>query len=102
MAQLGTDGLPLNGEGDCKRKHAVIRFLRDVEFPRFSMATGERWGFVVYGKTSEMLEAIRGGNRFKFAGGQGLPGDAEIIYEGSCGVEYSIAAGYIAPKDSVQ
>lgn len=95
MAQLGIDGLPLNGEGDLRRTYAVIRFTRDVKFPRFSMSAGERWGFVVYDKSKTRLEAIRAGERFEFAGGLGLPGDAEIIYEGSCGIEYAIASGHI-------
>jgi len=95
MAQLGIDHLPLNGEGDLRRTYAVIRFTRDVKFPRFSMSAGERWSFVVYGKTKAMLEAIRAGDRFEFAGGLGLPGDAEIIYEGSSGLEYAVAAGHI-------
>lgn len=91
MAHIGIDGLPLSGEGDLKRKHAVIRFKRAVSFPRFSMAEGERWGFVVYGKTEQRLEAIRAGERFDFAGGQGLAEDVEIVYEGECGREYSEA-----------
>lgn len=98
--QIGIDNLPLNHEGDLRRTHAVIRFTRDVKFPRFSMSAGERWSFVVYGKTREMLEAIRAGDRFAFAGGLGLPGDAEIIYEGDCGREYAIAAGHIIASRS--
>lgn len=98
MAQIGMDNLPLNHEGDLRRTYAVIRFTRDVRFPRFGMAAGERWGFVVYGKTRAMLEAIRAGDRFEFAGGLGLPGDAEILYEGDCGGEYAIAAGHVIAR----
>lgn len=98
MPQIGIDGLPLNGEGDLQRQHAVIRFKRAVEFPRFSMNAGERWGFVVYGKTRVMLDAIKAGQRFLFAGGQGLAEDVEVIYEGPCGHEYSVACGNIAPQ----
>lgn len=98
MAQIGIDGLPLNGEGDMQRQHAVIRFKRKVDFPRFSMEAGQRWSFVVYGKMKVMLDAIKAGERFLFAGGQGLAEDVEIIYEGPCGEEYSIASGHVAPK----
>lgn len=86
---------------DVDRPHAVIRFKRDVQFPRFGMRTGERWGFVVFGKHEERLKRIKAGERFDFAGGQCLAEDVEIVYEGPCGLEYSIAAGYIsapAPK----
>lgn len=78
-----------------EKTHAVIRFKRDIQFPRFSMKKGERWGFVVFGKWVEHLAAIKAGNRFPFAGGQCLAEDVEIIYEGPSGVDYSRAAGYI-------
>ena len=80
---------------DLDRPHAVIRFLRDVDLPRFPMRAGERWSFVVYRKYATMLEQIKRGERFKFAGGQVLAQDVEIIYEGDCGLEYSIASGHV-------
>jgi hypothetical protein len=64
-----------NGEPrvrDADRPHAVIRFTREIQFPRFSMAEGERRHFVVYRKTAKALEAIKAGDRFDFAGGQCL------------------------------
>lgn len=96
MTQIGTDGLPMNGRGDMKRKHAVIRFKRATSFPRFSMAAGERWSFVVYGKTERMLEAIRSEDRFEFAGGIGVSADVEIVYEGPAGRDLQVAAGWVA------
>lgn len=78
-----------------QKLHAVIRFKRAVEFPRFSMAEGERWGFMVYGKSVDRLRSIKAGDRFDFAGGQCLSADVELIYEGPGNRGYSIAAGYI-------
>lgn len=75
--------------------HAVIRFKRDISFPRFSMAKGERWGFVVFGKKEAIVSAIKSGGRFEFAGGQCLADDVELIYEGPGNINYSKAAGYI-------
>ena len=80
---------------DADRTHAVIRFKRDVQFPRFGMKAGERWSFVVFGKHAERLARIKAGERFEFAGGQCLAEDVEIVYEGPCGLEYSVAAGYV-------
>lgn len=98
MVEVGKDGIPLNGDGDLRRKHAVIEFTCDVRFPLFSMRKGERWGFVVYGKSEAMLEAVRQGERFEFAGGIGVQGDAVIVYEGDGGRAFSEAAGYIKGK----
>jgi hypothetical protein len=98
MAQIGVDGLPLNGFGDMARTHAVIRFKRAVSFPRFSMGCGERWSFVVYGKTSRMLEAIRSEDRFEFAGGTGLSADVEIVYEGPADGAVEAAVSLDMPK----
>jgi hypothetical protein len=94
---MGTDGLPLTAEGDARRHHAVICFRRAVSFPRFAMAAGERWSFVVYGKNRERLEKIRSGERFEFAGGLCLAEDVEILYEGPCGLQEAIAAGRVVP-----
>ncbi|WP_175804574.1 MULTISPECIES: hypothetical protein [Burkholderia cepacia complex] len=80
---------------DADLPHAVIRFKRAVQFPRFSMAEGERWGFVVYGKTADRIAAIKAGDRFDFAGGQCLAVDVDIIYEGPGNLDFSRAAGYI-------
>lgn len=80
---------------DATRQHVVIRFKRDVPFPRFSMRKGERWTFVVAGKWVQRLAAIQAGERFDFAGGLCLAEDVEVVYEGLPGVEFSIAAGYI-------
>ena len=80
---------------DAALPHAVIRFKRAVQFPRFSMAEGERWGFVVYGKTADRIAAIKAGDRFDFAGGQCLAVDVDIIYEGPGNLDFSRAAGYI-------
>lgn len=82
--------------------HAVIRFKRTIEFPRFSMKAGERWGFVLGRKGLEQLAAIKSGNRFNFAGGQCLAEDVEVIYEGPGDLNYSIAAGYVPPRSSGQ
>ncbi len=78
---------------DVERLHAVIRFNRDVSFPRFSMKKGERWGFVVFEKSQHRLDAIKNGGRFDFAGGQCLAEDVELIYEGPGDINYSIAIG---------
>ncbi len=83
---------------DADRPHAVIRFKRDVQFPRFDMKAGERWSFVVFGKHAERLARIKAGERFDFAGGQCLAEDVELVYEGPCGLEYSVAAGYVPPR----
>lgn len=83
---------------DAERQHAVIRFKRDVTFPRFSMKKGERWGFVIFGKMMDRLAAIKSGERFEFAGGQCLAEDVEVIYEGPCNLNYSIAAGYVQAR----
>lgn len=87
------------GEDNCisdiDRMHAVIQFRCAVSFPRFSMAKGERWSFVVYGKHRERLAALKEGRRFEFAGGLCLAEDVDLIYEGPCCEAYSRAAGYI-------
>ncbi len=81
---------------DTKTPHsAVIKFKRDVQFPRFSMKAGERWGFVIADANIGRLAAIKTGDRFDFAGGQCLTKDVELIYEGPGNLQYSIAAGYI-------
>lgn len=82
-----------------QKLHAVIRFKRAVTFPRFSMAEGERWGFVVFGSSVEKLRAIKEGDRFEFAGGQCLSADVELIYEGPGNRAYSLAAGYIRARN---
>jgi len=88
---------------DSKRIYAVIRFKRDVVFPRFPMKAGERWSFVVFGKMVTRLAALKAGERFDFAGGVCLAEDVELIYEGLPGIEHSIAAGYIqGPQPVVQ
>ena len=46
--------------------HAVIQFKRAVQFPRFAMQEGEKWGFVVYRKWAEAVKAIRASERFAF------------------------------------
>ncbi|AVO43512.1 hypothetical protein C6571_18850 (plasmid) [Simplicispira suum] len=86
-----------NSIDESELPHAVIRFKRDVSFPRFSMAKGERWGFVVYRKWADRLNQIKHGERFEFAGGQCLSQDVDVVFEGGCGREYSIAMGYIPP-----
>jgi len=75
--------------------HAVIRFKRAIQFPRFSVKEGDRWGFVVYKKRIDWLKAIESGNRFVFAGGDCLAEDVEILYIGTCDTEYSRTAGHI-------
>ena len=75
--------------------HAVIKFKRPVQFPRFSMKEGEKWGFVVYRKWVDVVEAIQAGERFAFAGGQCLAEDVDLIYLGPGDEHYSRAAGYI-------
>ena len=80
---------------DADLPHAVIRFRRAVSFPRFSMAEGERWGFVVWGKNADRIAAIKAGERFNFAGGQCLAEDVELVYEGPADLEFSRAAGYL-------
>lgn len=95
MAVMGEDGLPIGPAGDAKRDHAVIRFRRAVNFPRFGMAKGEVWSFIVYGKNRERLELIRKGERFDFAGGLCLAEDVEILYVGPPGRGEAVAAGRI-------
>ncbi|MCR4469866.1 MULTISPECIES: hypothetical protein [unclassified Burkholderia] len=80
---------------DADLPHAVIRFKRSVQFPRFSMAKGERWGGAVYGKTADRIAVIKAGDRFDFAGGKCLAIDVEIIYEGPGNLDFSRGAGYI-------
>lgn len=80
---------------EAKRLHAVLEFQRDVQFPRFSMKKGEKWGFVVHKKWHDALKAIEAGERFAFAGGQCLAQDVAILYIGPGNIEYSRAAGYI-------
>ena len=76
---------------DADMPHAVIEFLSDTNLPRFSMKAGERWGFIVHRKYETMLENIKRGERFDFAGGQVLAQDVMVVYEGDCGIGYSIA-----------
>ena len=83
---------------DADHPHGVIRFKRPVTFPRFSVAAGERWGFVIFGKLADRLDKIRRGERFDFAGGLCLAEDVEIIYEGPADIDYSVACGYVAPE----
>jgi hypothetical protein len=83
---------------DSELPHAVIRFKRCVNFPRFSMKEGERWGFLAYRKWADRLASIKRGEPFEFAGGQCLAQDVEILYEGPATLEYSLAAGYIRPE----
>ncbi|MBN3776596.1 hypothetical protein G3O06_03325 [Burkholderia sp. Ac-20345] len=90
---MARSGIQVVRDADLPR--AVIRFKRAVQFPRFGMAEGERWGFVVYGKTADRIAAIKAGDRFDFAGGQCLAIDVEIIYEGPANLDFSRAAGYI-------
>lgn len=91
-------GVSMTGEEELKLPHAVIQFKRSVDFPRFSMRSGERWSFVVYGKWADRLARLKAGDRFDFAGGQCLAQDVELIYEGPCDINYSIAAGHIKPE----
>lgn len=87
-----------DGGGCMDELHAVIRFKRDVAFPRFSMKCGERWGFVAFKKRADWLRLIKAGERFDFAGGQCLAEDVEVIYEGPPNTDFCIAAGYIKPN----
>jgi hypothetical protein len=75
--------------------HAVIQFNRGVQFPRFAMKQGEKWGFVVFRKWADAVKAIQAGERFAFAGGQCLAEDVDLVYLGPGNEEYSRAAGYI-------
>lgn len=75
--------------------HAVIRFKRTIQFPRFSVKEGERTSFVVYKKRIDWLKAIESGKRFVFAGGDCLAEDVEILYIGTCDTEFSRTAGHI-------
>jgi len=78
----------------------VIRFKRDVTFPRFSMKLGERWNFEIGPKQHPLSQAIKYGERFPFAGGDCLTQDVEVIYEGLPGREHALAAGYIVAQAS--
>lgn len=80
----------------------VIRFKRDITFPRFSMKQGERWNFEVGPKTQSLRDDIVLGERFRFAGGECLSADVEVVYEGPPGREHAIAAGYIQPSPNTQ
>ncbi|MBK4736219.1 hypothetical protein JJB74_16470 [Noviherbaspirillum sp. DKR-6] len=86
---------PADEQQDRDKLHAVIRFKRAIQFPRFSMREGERWGFVLFRKTLTNLKAIEAGERFDFAGGQCLADDVELIYVGPGNIEYSRACGYV-------
>lgn len=92
----------MNTQDQKEYLHAVIRFKRDCNFPRFSMKAGERWGFCLGGANREKLEAIKAGRRFDFAGGQCLAEDVDIVYEGPSNLAYSIAAGYVTNPDVIK
>jgi hypothetical protein len=83
-----------------RQLHAVIRFRRDVRFPRFPMQKGEHWGFVASGRNKDRLRQIQQGERFEFAGGLCLAEDVELIYVGPANLDYSIAAGYVRQDSS--
>jgi hypothetical protein len=59
---------------------------------------GERWGFVIHPKSVHQLKAIEAGERFKFAGGQCLAEDVDLIYLGPADSEYSVACGYVSKR----
>lgn len=102
MQSISTSTTKTEPISDLDLPHAVIRFKRRVELPRFTMDAGERWGFVVFGKYKELIEQIKRGERFDFAGGQVLANDVEVIYEGDCGLEYSIASGNIRDPEMIE
>jgi len=73
---------------DTSRENAKgIRFLRDIQFPRFSIKAGEIWphGFDpvggLGGTARDYYAAIDSGDdRFRFAGGQCLVKDVELVF----------------------
>ena len=75
--------LPLHLESPNHRKRTpmVLRFLRDVRFPRFPMKAGESWDCDEgWGTGQAYLEAIASGDdRFEFAGGHCLLQDVERV-----------------------
>lgn len=64
-----------------KKTRITLRFLRNVEFPRFKMYNGETWDcYKEHGTGKDYLEAVATGEgRFNFAGGICLVEDVEII-----------------------
>jgi hypothetical protein len=64
-----------------KKTRITLRFLRDMEFPRFKMTEGEIWDcYEEHGTGKDYLEAVaHGEDRFCFAGGICLVEDVEII-----------------------
>jgi hypothetical protein len=64
-----------------------LRFLRDIKFPRFSMAAGEIWqgnfdpACALSGTARKYYAAIDSGDaRFEFAGGVCLVKDVELVF----------------------
>ena len=66
-----------------KKTKFKLKFLRAVQFPRFTMREGECWDcFKEWGTGKDYLEAIATGeDRIEFAGGICLITDVEMIEE---------------------
>lgn len=73
--------------------HGVIRFKRDLPFPRFRMEENERWSLCIPQDRDKFM-AIERGECFRFAGGMCHPYHVEVIYIGPADKEYRRAMGY--------
>lgn len=71
--------------------HVVLRFLRKVTLPRFTMQPQECFGFVVVGKHAQMVRRILRGLPFNFGDGQVLAEHVELAFVGPSGAEFSKA-----------
>lgn len=76
-------------------EYVVIEFTRDVVLPRFAMAKGERYAFVLAGATYLLLQAICIGGSFAFAGGECDANDVEIVHVGRGDIDWSWLSGHV-------
>ena len=76
-------------------EYVVIEFTRDVVLPRFAMAKGERYAFVLTRAMYPLLQAICLGGYFEFAGGECDADDVEIIHVGRGDIDWSWLRGHV-------
>lgn len=76
-------------------EYVVIEFTHDVVLPRFAMAKGERYAFVLGRATYPLLQAICTGGSFEFAGGECDADDVEIVHVGRGDIDWSWLCGHV-------